>query len=436
MVCFARRISAVIAVAVFLLLPLKLYADWSSFLPSLFTDDSQQKPAAAAAPADPGRLRQSPAASGEPQQITVPAAARTMPVAADTVFAPVGAAPPIQIVAAAPRDLAPFAPDLTFRSQLLTVDSEWRGTVLVDGGITVAPAATLTILPGTVVRFSKGAGIHVLGRIVVQGTADNPVRLTSLYREPQDSDWSGIILSGTEKRNILEHVIIDGADTALFARFSSFAASFVEIGASAVGVKLQSSIASVANGVIAVSVTGVAATKSELFMEKSALSGGQSGIIATASAVEARQLSIRSCRLTAFSAVASQLKLEKMTLSACQAGVRLNSCDGAVADSVFSNNLETGVVLTGSNLRFTGNTVAGNKVGMQIDDNLPSIWANAIAGNSSYNLIYLGDESLFAGGNSFGGAAAGEIEQKIFSKRPGAVQMVPVFASEPLMKDK
>jgi hypothetical protein len=102
-----------------------------------------------------------------------------------------------------------------------------------------------------------------------------------------------------------------------------------------------------------------------------------------------------------------------------------------VSDSSFTANLESGVVLTGSNLRFTGNTLTGNRVGIQLDDDLASLWGNTISGNSSYNLMYLGEESLFVGGNSFGGTSPAETELKIFSKRPGAVQLVPVFAADP-----
>ncbi len=406
MACSAKKSFALTVGFLFFLLPLKLYAAWS-FTPSFFSEDLGRKPV-----------------------VVTP-----VPAAANRAAIPANGIKTEKIVASGLRAVAPFAPTRTLRSQLVTVDSEWQGAVYVDGGITIGSAATLTINPGTVVRFAKGAGLHVLGRIVIRGTHENPVRLTSLYREPQDSDWSGIFLSGTVKRNVLENVVIEGAEIALFARFSSVSMDFVDIGSSRVGLKLQSSTATIANTVIAVPVTAISAAKSEIFMEKCSITGGQSGVIANSSAVEARELSIKSCRLTAFSANDSQLKLEKISLSASQSALHLTRCDGSASESSFSNNLETGVIVTGSNLRFTGNTLTGNRVGMQLDDNLPSLWANAITGNRSYNLIYLGEESLFVGGNSFGGKTVEENENKIFSRRPGAVQLTPVFPAERLTND-
>jgi len=435
LVSAARKFTYLTAVAICLLLPLQLYADWS-LLPSFATGDSSKEPAAAPAPPAADKLLKPPAASGSGGAVSLPDPAGKLPLleppaAASGGTVPATAPAPPGLVVSPPREPVAISPALTVRSQLLTVDSEWHDAVYVDGGVTVAATATLTIQPGTVVRFAKGAGIHVLGRIVVKGTRENPVRLLSLYRDSQDSDWSGIFLSGTEKRNVFEHVSIEGAETALFARFSAFNAAFVTISNSAVGLKLQSSTATIANTAIAVPVTALAAAKSEIFMEKCTISGGQSGIIVNSSAVEARELSIEACRMTAIAATASRLKLEKIAVSACQSALKLTGCDGAVSDSLFSNNLESGVVLTGCHLRFTGNRLVANKVGMQLDDNLPALWSNSFAGNSSYNLIYLGEEPVFVGGNSFDGKAAGEQDNGIFSKRPGAVQLLPSFAAEP-----
>lgn len=428
--CIARINAVAFALAVCCFLPRPVHADWS-YIKSLFPDSSKQSPAAEAQPPK----SPAPPVARQDHQPKKPAPVATeplpLPPPAPVVRSSSSTVEAKKVLTPLPRELAPFSPGLSLRSQLLSVDSEWRGAVLIDGGITVAPAATLTILPGTVIRFAQGSGIHVLGRIVIQGSAESPVRLTSLYGEPQDSDWSGLFLSGTDKRNLLEHVVIEGAATAVFARFATFTANFVDIGSSAVGYRLQSSLATITNGEIAAAVTAVAAAKSELFIEKSVITGGQSGIVANAAAVEARDLAVSSCRLTALVASDSQLKLDKCSLSECQTALQLTRCDGTVSDSSFSGNRETGVILTASHLRFTGNTLKNNRVGLQLDDSLAALWGNVVSANSSYNLIYLGEESLFAGGNSFGGKTTAEYDNKIFSKRPGAVQLVPVFAIEP-----
>lgn len=434
MVCFTRIFSALIAAALLFLLPLPLHAEWYS-LPAFFSDEA--KPATPPAAADSSRQTTGAAAvNGSRLKVKAPEPVKPLvveiePASGNIVAKPASEAIPVRTVVPLERTLAPFSPSLALRSRQLSVDSEWRGEVYVNGGITVMPAATLTIQPGTLVRFTKGSALHVLGRIVVKGSVESPVRLTSVYREAQESDWGGIYLSGSEKRNLFEHVVIEGADAALVARFSSFAADHVVIGSSARGLQLQSANATVTNSAFTVPVTAISAVKSELFLEKCSISGGQSGVVINSSAVEAIDMSITSCRLTAFSAGASQLKLSGFAVSACQTALRLSSCDGSISDSAFTGNLETGVVLGGSNLRFTGNIVSGNRVGIQLDDNLVALWANTIVANSSYNLIYLGDEPLFAGGNNFGSASTVENENKLFSKRPGTVQIVPLLTTAP-----
>lgn len=427
MSCYTKKIPAAVALVACFLLPMPLHADWT-FFQSLFPDSSKQKPEAVSAPQT---VEKSPSAATAPQgqekRPLAGAADRPVPAPVRGTSGGNVTLPPLVPIS---RTVAPFSPTMTLHSQLLSVDSEWRGAVLVDGGITIAPAATLTIHPGTIVRFANGAGLHVLGRIVIQGSAANPVRLTSLFREPQDSDWGGIILSGSEKRNLLEHAVIEGAETAIFARFSNLTTRHVVIGNASIAYRLQSALATIAHGEITAAVTAVAAARSDLFIEKTRVSGGQSGIIATASAVEARDLAVSSCRLTALVAADSQLQLEKCSLTACQSALQLNRSTGEVRDSSFSDNRETGVIIAASHLRFTGNRLNNNRVGLQLDDNLTALWGNVISGNSSYNLIYLGDESLFAGGNRFGSSATTEFDNKIFSKRPGAVQLVPVFANE------
>jgi hypothetical protein len=83
-------------------------------------------------------------------------------------------------------------------------------------------------------------------------------------------------------------------------------------------------------------------------------------------------------------------------------------------------------------IRFNGNIVTGNKVGLQCDDNQASLWGNSITENSSYNLMYLGDEWFYAGANWFGRLGPGGVEKTVFSNRSGALQLAPLLQSEPL----
>lgn len=90
----------------------------------------------------------------------------------------------------------------------ITEDRTLSGEWTFGGIVFVEPGATLTIEPGTVMKGAKvSLGTIVVkpgGRIVAQGTADNPIVFTS-QAEPGDrraGDWGGVILLGKAPINV------------------------------------------------------------------------------------------------------------------------------------------------------------------------------------------------------------------------------------------
>ena len=82
---------------------------------------------------------------------------------------------------------------------------------IVNGDIVVAPGATLTIAPGTEVRFRRyhtsypytNRGVlRVLGTLRVEGTQENPVYF-GLYEEGGIGDWGGIWVDGYWGGNVI-----------------------------------------------------------------------------------------------------------------------------------------------------------------------------------------------------------------------------------------
>ncbi|WP_020676008.1 PQQ-binding-like beta-propeller repeat protein [Geopsychrobacter electrodiphilus] len=81
---------------------------------------------------------------------------------------------------------------------LLKTETLWQGEILVDGEVTVAHGVTLTIAPGTNVRFVRrdkdrdglgDATIIVKGSLVATGTEQLPIRFLSAESNPQPADW-------------------------------------------------------------------------------------------------------------------------------------------------------------------------------------------------------------------------------------------------------
>jgi hypothetical protein len=93
----------------------------------------------------------------------------------------------------------------------------------VQGALTVAVGATLTIEPGVDVRFPSGGSLRVLGTLIARGTAGARIRFTSSVTPPVSGWWRGITFdngaidaaydgSGAYiSGSIIEHATVEGA---------------------------------------------------------------------------------------------------------------------------------------------------------------------------------------------------------------------------------
>ncbi len=73
-------------------------------------------------------------------------------------------------------------------------------TYTLTGAIIVADGATLTIPAGTVIRATGGTSAYIAvaqgGKIFVNGTASNPVIMTSGAATPAPGNWGGLVICG------------------------------------------------------------------------------------------------------------------------------------------------------------------------------------------------------------------------------------------------
>ncbi|MDR2969679.1 MAG: hypothetical protein LBV32_08765 [Tannerellaceae bacterium] len=81
-------------------------------------------------------------------------------------------------------------------SKTLEVSVEY----LLDGPLIVEDGGVLNIPAGTTIKAKKGFGSYILvlqgGKINVNGTVGNPVRMTSNEANPAAGDWGGLIING------------------------------------------------------------------------------------------------------------------------------------------------------------------------------------------------------------------------------------------------
>jgi len=103
------------------------------------------------------------------------------------------------------------------KSGTLTRDEIWSGEIHITDHISVPKGVTLTIEPGTVVKFKhyrgykepwKRPGLVVEGTIKAVGTPEKQIWFTSDAEEPINGDWEGITLENT-KNSEFKYVIVE-----------------------------------------------------------------------------------------------------------------------------------------------------------------------------------------------------------------------------------
>ncbi len=121
-------------------------------------------------------------------------------------------------------------------SGVIQQDTTWSGEVNVVGDVVVNQNVTLTILPGTIIKFGTGAKTYdcwsllfpgetkpedwgtskwlvVMGRLVAEGTADNFIKFTSAAATPTKGDWDCILFHKITGNSSLKYSLVEyGSD--------------------------------------------------------------------------------------------------------------------------------------------------------------------------------------------------------------------------------
>lgn len=111
----------------------------------------------------------------------------------------------------------------------ITTDTTWSGTVILRGQNVVRRGVTLTIEPGTVIKFAWidedgdeiGDGeLTVEGRLVARGTREAPILFTSAKEAPRPKDWTFVQIS-VSRDSLVEHCIFEYAFSGLQVHYST-----------------------------------------------------------------------------------------------------------------------------------------------------------------------------------------------------------------------
>lgn len=125
-----------------------------------------------------------------------------------------------------------LAGQLVINKGIIDKDTIWQGDILIKGDVEVAKGATLTIMPGTVIRFEKieefgpqklskdklshfpRAELIIKGKLYAQGTLENKITFTSAEESPSPGDWGAVnFLDSVD--NIIEFCVFTYGHTAV-----------------------------------------------------------------------------------------------------------------------------------------------------------------------------------------------------------------------------
>jgi len=102
----------------------------------------------------------------------------------------------------------------------ITQNTTWSDNVYVYSNITINNTATLTIEPGTTVRFADNKSLTVSGGATLDavGIENNPIVLTSANSRVGPGDWNGIriVNGGSSSETILDYVEVKYATNGIY----------------------------------------------------------------------------------------------------------------------------------------------------------------------------------------------------------------------------
>ncbi len=301
----------------------------------------------------------------------------------------------------------------------------------------------MTIEPGTIVRFRVGgAGLTELpaliiqGRCVAEGTRQQPVIFTSVYASPRAGDWQGVVVLGSDKKNLFEYCRFEGAAIGLEALFSTLTINNSSYEKCLTGARFQDCIVVQRGGAARDCGTGIWLAESEADLWDLTIAVNRRGLVVAGTSLSLTGVTLTDNENEALTIENSRIKLEGNTVMANGSGVTLLDCEGTVMANRLAKNAEYGLSMSGSRVRINANEISGNgKVGLRAGDGKGVAWGNVIQDNGLYGIFNAGSADFKAIGNWWGTNSAAEAGERIYDQRidnkKGRVLYLPILREKP-----
>src|SRR2546430_9009374 len=118
---------------------------------------------------------------------------------------------------------APTASATVYFRGIISVPTTWGGgaetNYVATGPVTIRPSGSLTIMPGTTVKFDPGVHLFVDGRLTADGTSAKAITFTA-NNTASPSPWGGIQFNASSSGSVSRSTF-DRVDRAVTATDSS-----------------------------------------------------------------------------------------------------------------------------------------------------------------------------------------------------------------------
>ena len=141
----------------------------------------------------------------------------------------------------------PVSPSLAATSSgSLSQDETWSGLIEISGNVAVPFGYVLKLEPGTVLRFSNNAGLHIYGRFEANGTADSPITFTASSASPSRGIWSGIYFYDSSlDLSFIDHAVIEYASRGVWCGSAHPGIRNTVLSNNVIGIYLSTSFSSI-----------------------------------------------------------------------------------------------------------------------------------------------------------------------------------------------
>ena len=248
----------------------------------------------------------------------------------------------------------------------ITSNTTWAGTLIITGDVTVKQGATLTIEPGTTIRFDGSSwDLFIEGVLSAQGTAENQITFTSNQTTPNPGDWRGIDFtdSSNDSLCIISYATVEYAWRGIECILASPTITNNTItGNSNEGIYCGASSPTISNNTITEnSGQGIYCSSSSPTISNNTITGNSGqGIY---------------CHN-------SSPTITDNSITGNSHGILCGSSSPTISNNTIAGNLYTGIYCGSSSPTISNNTITGNSsYGIYCYSSSPTVTSNTIMGN-------------------------------------------------------